>query len=70
MTALDQASAATARTFLCWICGGLYERETDWTEEKAQAEMAANFGPDITADDCESVCDDCYSANFPELVKS
>lgn len=45
-----------SKTFKCAACGGVFEE--DWSDEEAQAELAANFG--VPPSECDVVCDDCY----------
>ena len=52
-------------TFTCSICGETYE--SDRPEDETIAEMKANFGDDITKDECQVVCDDCYDKIKPEI---
>jgi len=52
------------------MCGE--EFEEGWTDEEAQAEMKENFGENITKEDCEVICDDCYEkikpSKYPEIL--
>ncbi len=46
--------------FRCSACGGDFSYKVDqWSEEMAQAESAATFGP-IPEEEQAIVCDDCY----------
>jgi len=44
--------------YQCAICKEVFEKE--WSDEEALAELKENFG-DISTEDCELVCDDCYN---------
>ena len=44
-------------TFTCAICRGVFEKQIP--EEKVLEELAEYFG-DVSPDDCELVCDDCW----------
>jgi hypothetical protein len=47
-----------SETFTCGNCGRSFPKsESD--EERARAELRANFG-DVNPADCAEVCDDCY----------
>ena len=43
--------------YRCAICGNVYEKGQ--SEEEAHAELESNF-PDVSVEDCDVVCDDCY----------
>lgn len=44
--------------YTCASCGGTFTKT--WSDEEAIAEMHENFGPNMTVDQCEIICDDCY----------
>jgi len=44
--------------FICTICGRDYVKAR--SDEEALAELQKNF-PGITAEDCQVVCDECYT---------
>ena len=48
--------------FRCEECGGVFEFEEEWTEERALAEYWKIFGklPDALKRDKAELCDDCY----------
>ena len=49
-------------TFICALCGGEFEKGQD--EESALAELKELWG-DVSPDDCELVCDDCWNKIKP-----
>lgn len=57
-----------ANTFVCAMCGGEFEKGLD--EAEALAELKEVWG-DISPDECDQVCDDCWEkvkpANNQEL---
>jgi hypothetical protein len=46
-----------ARTFTCHGCGGVFEFA--WTDEEAEAESRALFGP-LATEELAVICDDCF----------
>ena len=51
------------RMYKCAMCGG--EFKEGWDDEDAKAEMKANYGENITLQDCVVICDDCYKKTEP-----
>lgn len=49
----------TDTTFTCACCQGVFNKEG--TDEEAAAELAAAY-PGTTMDECDLVCDECYTA--------
>lgn len=49
--------------YTCAMCKGVFERTTP--EDKALAELEEFFG-DISVDDCDIVCDDCWQKIRPD----
>jgi hypothetical protein len=50
--------AESDRYYSCAECGGLFEKNPEWTDADAEAEaLAVGFDLD---DDCVMVCHDCY----------
>lgn len=49
--------------FRCDLCGGIYEK--GMSEEEALAELARNYGPGVSVEECGITCDDCYQAINP-----
>ena len=47
--------------YQCAHCGGIFEPEPDWTEDKRWAEHESNF-PGESHETVEVVCEDCYQA--------
>ena len=45
--------------YQCAMCKGIFEK--GWTEEESVSELKENFG-DISKEDCDVICDDCYNA--------
>lgn len=61
LTAYGSAGAVDDGTFVCAMCGGTFPRE--WSEEVAQAERVALFGPHRDEDGPDAiVCDTCFQA--------
>ena len=56
-------------TYTCAMCGHVDECRP---EEETEAELKAEFG-DVSKEDCEQVCDDCWEkvkpSNNPELFE-
>ena len=46
--------------YKCHHCGGVFEKEDDWSDGDAEKELHNNFGKHWTPDACVTVCDDCY----------
>jgi len=48
--------------FRCRQCGGVFEFEKEWTEERALAEYRKIFKklPDEPKEDKAAICDNCY----------
>ena len=44
--------------YQCAVCNGVFEK--GWSDEEAREELGENF-PWCSVNDCELVCDDCYS---------
>lgn len=51
------------RTYTCSMCERTLESE--WTQEEAEAEKTTLWG-DVSLDDCDVVCDDCFKVIGPE----
>lgn len=49
--------------YKCAVCGGVFERTTP--EDEARAELKEFFG-DVSVDDCDIVCDDCWEKVRPD----
>ncbi len=45
--------------YICEACGESCEKA--WSDTEALEELRTNFG-DVSLEDCERVCDDCYQA--------
>lgn len=43
--------------YTCAVCSEVFE--TNWTEAEALAELKKTYG-DVSVQDCEMVCDECY----------
>jgi len=52
-----------ADEYTCAICKGVFEKETP--ENEALAELKKFFG-DVSPDDCDIVCDDCWEKIRPD----
>jgi response regulator RpfG family c-di-GMP phosphodiesterase len=48
--------------YKCAVCGNIYKREL--TEEEAIEQLETEFGKTYKPDDCELVCDICYTKIF------
>jgi DNA-directed RNA polymerase subunit RPC12/RpoP len=46
-----------SNTYTCAACSGVFDK--GWSDEEALAEKEENWG-DMSMDDMEVVCDDCY----------
>lgn len=46
-------------TFKCAVCKGVFSKETP--EEEALAELHQNFGDNVSLEECDVVCDNCYN---------
>ena len=57
--------------FKCAMCKGIFEKA--WSEEESLAELKSYFG-EISKEDCEVICDDCFQrvhpAKHPEIVNA
>lgn len=51
-------------TYVCAMCGGIFERTTP--EEKTIAELHEMFGGDVSPEECDIVCDDCWQKIRPD----
>ena len=49
--------------YKCAMCGGIFEKTTP--EEEAKAELKKFFG-DISINDCNIICDDCWEIVRPD----
>jgi len=52
-----------ADEYTCAICKGIFEKSTP--EDEALAELKEFFG-DVSPDDCDIVCDDCWEKIRPD----
>lgn len=52
------------KTFECAMCGYTGECRP---EGEAEAELKAEFGPNIKKEDCAVVCDDCWEKVRPKV---
>jgi hypothetical protein len=53
------------RQFTCYTCG--FSGQSGWTEEDAEAEYAAAYGPPM-GEERETICDSCHK-KFTEWFK-
>ena len=49
--------------YICAICKGVFEKTTP--EDEALAELKEYFG-DVSVEDCDIVCDDCWEKIRPD----
>jgi len=47
-----------AEVFECARCGGVFPKGR--SDEEAEAEMNELFGDEMTTDECDVICDDCF----------
>ena len=50
--------------YRCAMCGEIFDRTTP--KEEALAELHEQFGEDVSVEDCDIVCDDCWEKVKPE----
>lgn len=53
----DMAGSLAHNEYRCCACGGIFAK--GWSDNEAQAELAATF-PGANTEDCDLVCDDCF----------
>ncbi len=51
----------TGETYTCAICGGVFEKDAEWTDEAAMAE-AKKMGFREGEDEPAVCCNDCFQA--------
>lgn len=52
--------------YTCALCGCTFSSNQE--EDVAEQELKKNFGEDISIEDCDLVCDDCYKKVLPEIL--
>lgn len=61
-----------ANTYICAMCGNEYEFETP--HEEAVKEMKDLWGEQMTVNQCDIVCDDCFQkihpSKYPEQAEA
>jgi len=58
----EEEKTSERPSYRCAICGLTFESE--WSDEEALAEKAANGWGEIPTEECGVVCDYCYRADL------
>ncbi len=48
------------KIFHCYVCGGIFKEEKNWTEEDRKKEYDQNFGDKYRDEESVLACDSCY----------
>ncbi|MCJ7747858.1 MAG: hypothetical protein MUP27_08945 [Desulfobacterales bacterium] len=63
----DKTEQPKEGQYKCATCGGIFDLQNDeeWNDKKAKEELRQSFS-DVSLDDCDQICDDCYQKVCPD----